>query len=173
MIGHTTQRTSEIWFEFSPGVKSATLSYRNINSVNIQNKVELSLSGEEFNTGKFLLTNLQPANRYIYKVSIDKPGTLIVTDTITTQQLWQWRKPAPDFSFPPEVARISMNHYMIYQENLMEKILPYLNQWPKKMPLLPFGLEITGTLERLTLQVIGDWHTGRRGTEVWVFWKTS
>jgi alkaline phosphatase D len=55
----------------------------------------------EFNTGIIALTGLEPATTYEYSLSITDQNkkTEIKKGVITTKTLFQWRNPAPDFSF--------------------------------------------------------------------------
>jgi len=97
MLGHTELRTTEIWLEFTPEVKKASIIYWNPKSGKNQSHLDIPLAGGEFNTGKFILTGLEPGTTYVYNITADKVTT--PTDTFTTQLLWNWRVPAPDFSF--------------------------------------------------------------------------
>ena len=97
MIGHVELRTAEIWAEFSSEVESAELSYK----TSLKNKSTASLADFVFepgsNIGRITLTALEPGTTYTYSVIVNKK--IISSGEITTQQLWQYRKPAPDFSF--------------------------------------------------------------------------
>jgi len=46
---------------------------------------------------RFRLRNLEPGTTYRYALVVDRKRT--EGGTFTTKDLWQWRKPAPDFSF--------------------------------------------------------------------------
>ncbi len=97
MIGHVELRTAEIWVEFNSEVETAELSYKKISA----NRSTPSLIDFVFepgsNIGRITLTALEPGTTYSYSVIVNKK--IVSSGEITTQQLWQYRKPAPDFSF--------------------------------------------------------------------------
>jgi len=95
MLGHTELRTSTIWVQFSNAITVAELRYNNgANSV-----AKFNVSGGEFNTATAVLTALEPGKTYQYSIFVNGGKTAVASGKTTTQQLWQWRKPAPDFSF--------------------------------------------------------------------------
>jgi len=95
MIGHTELRTSVIWLQFSSAVTAAELRYNNG-----QNTItKFKINGGEFNTASVVLTGLEPGKTYPYAVYVNGSKTAAASGQTTTQQLWQFRKPAPDFSF--------------------------------------------------------------------------
>jgi alkaline phosphatase D len=113
--GNVGLRMATIWAEVSPSVKKVSVKYfdvskaTTINKVlgkpdpiiynfNIQNyKGEL---GKDFNPIKIELNGLNFNTTYNYTLLIDdkEVKTNFVTK-FTTQDIWQYRKPAPDFSF--------------------------------------------------------------------------
>lgn len=99
MLGHTEFRTSEIWLQFAADIREAKINYQNQNGKT--GTVEINLTGGGFNTGRFLLTGLEPGNIYSYTVSVNNKATVVANGKLTTQTLWQHRRqPAiPDFSF--------------------------------------------------------------------------
>lgn len=99
MLGHTDLRTAIVWYEMSSDIKEATLVYHNVKNKSAEKQLTLALTGGQFNTAEFTLTGLDPGTTYVYGVTFDKQSQPIITDTLTTQQLWQWHQPAPDFSF--------------------------------------------------------------------------
>jgi alkaline phosphatase D len=97
MIGHTELRSSTVWIEsttaagwslkyFEPGVSSSM----------VNNHPIVEPINENF-TLKFVAGNLEPGKTYQYQLLLK--GVLVATGNFTTQQLWQWRTAAPDFSF--------------------------------------------------------------------------
>lgn len=98
MVGHTELRTAEVWVEFAADVKQATLSFQRQGSISTR-AIKVTLPGGEFNTLKFILTGLEPGSEYAYSIMIDNANKAIAQGNVTTQSLWQHRKPAPDFSF--------------------------------------------------------------------------
>jgi alkaline phosphatase D len=56
--------------------------------------------GNDFNPVKIELNGLKINTTYNYSILInDKPVATSFATKFTTKELWQWRKPAPDFSF--------------------------------------------------------------------------
>lgn len=99
MLGPVELRDAKVWVEVSPEVKTVSLQYNKKgetkNSKTITYKGEL---GNEFNALCFTIGGLDINTAYQYKIWIngkaaDKSGEF------TTKDLWQWRKPPPDFSF--------------------------------------------------------------------------
>ena len=95
MIGHTELRSSVIWMQFSSAVTTAELRYYNGKN----NKLKFKLDGGEFNTSTAVLTGLEPGKMYPYSIYVNGSNTAAASGQTTTQQLWQFRKPPPDFSF--------------------------------------------------------------------------
>jgi alkaline phosphatase D len=98
MLGHTELRTAKVWVEFKKGVTSASIFIKNKSGANNKRLVEkIALSGNEFNAAHFTLSALEPGTTYKYYISVN--SQFIDSGEVTTQSLWQWRNPAPDFSF--------------------------------------------------------------------------
>ena len=98
--GNVELRNATVWVEVTPDVKNVAVQYHAENSreektVNYQGEL-----GKDFNPLKIELNGLDINTVYLYDVLIDgkkiEPG--FVTK-FTTKDLWQWRKPAPDFTF--------------------------------------------------------------------------
>ena len=102
--GNVELRTASIWLEVSATVKNVAVSYYPINEVSPKNnhtsvkyKGEL---GKPFNPIKIELNGLEFGTTYNYDILIDgEKASLPFVTKFTTKDLWQWRKPAPDFSF--------------------------------------------------------------------------
>lgn len=102
--GNVELRTASIWLEVSATVKNVAVSYYPINEVlpknnhtSVKYKGEL---GKPFNPIKIELNGLEFGTTYNYDILIDgKKASLPFVTKFTTKDLWQWRKPAPDFSF--------------------------------------------------------------------------
>ena len=98
MLGPVELRDAKIWVEVSSEVKTVSLQYNKKND--IKNKTIL-YKGElenEFNPIHFTVGGLDFNTTYQYRILINgkfsgKSGEF------TTKDLWQWRKPPPDFSF--------------------------------------------------------------------------
>jgi alkaline phosphatase D len=104
MIGQTELRTASIWMEVKTDVKLVELRFWKSGSDKKQSRVinwKGSL-GNEFNPVVFQVGGLDPATAYTYEAVATGPEKGAVTvkqGSFTTKELWQWRKPAPDFSF--------------------------------------------------------------------------
>ena len=104
MLGQTELRTASIWMEVKPDVKLVALRYWKSGSDKKQSRVinwKGSL-GNEFNPVVFQVGGLDPATTYNYEAEAtgsEKGAVTLKQGSFTTKELWQWRKPAPDFSF--------------------------------------------------------------------------
>jgi len=99
--GNTELRTAEIWLEVSTDVKKVAVNYYpTSNPTNIRKVTYKGELGQSFNPVKISLTSLEPNTKYNYQIYIDnKPIPTTFQTTFNTKELWQYRKPAPDFSF--------------------------------------------------------------------------
>lgn len=110
MLGPVELRDAVIWCEVSPEVNNVSIRFWKksapLNSRTVEYKGEL---GRDFNPVKFVLGGLDMNTTYVYQISATRQRGLFRTNTpnpagkesgeFTTKDLWQWRKPAPDFSF--------------------------------------------------------------------------
>jgi alkaline phosphatase D len=99
--GNVELRNAIIWVEVITTVKSIGVKYYpndNLKAAKtIMYKGEL---GKDFNPIKIELNGLHFNTTYAYTIIIDgKPVTPAYALQFTTKDLWQFRKPAPDFSF--------------------------------------------------------------------------
>ena len=99
MLGPVELRDAKVWVEVSPDVKTVSLQYNKKGELKtaktINYKGEL---GNDFNPIYFTVGGLHFNTTYQYKIWINgKPTTK--AGEFTTKDLWQWRKPVPDFSF--------------------------------------------------------------------------
>lgn len=101
MLGQVELRTARIWAEIKPG-SSADLWYWKKGGSD-RKKISVSTSGIAwFMPVVFDLVDLEMNTTYEYVLNVNgKKNVLDGTSngTFTTAELWQWRKPAPDFSF--------------------------------------------------------------------------
>lgn len=98
MLGPVELRDAKVWVEVSPEVKTVSLLYNKkglAQGKTIQYKGEL---GNDFNPIQFTIGGLDPNTTYQYKLLLNGKTTNAIGE-FTTKDLWQWRKPAPDFSF--------------------------------------------------------------------------
>jgi alkaline phosphatase D len=99
--GNVELRNATIWAEVTASVKQVVVKFapvdKPLQQVTIPFKGTL---GNDFNPIKIELNGLDLNTAYQYSLLIDgkeiKPG---FATKFTTKDLWQWRKPAPDFSF--------------------------------------------------------------------------
>ncbi len=98
MLGPVELRDAKVWVEVSPEVKSVSLQYGKKGGAagkTIQYKGEL---GRDFNPLCFTIGGLDFNTTYTYRIWVNGKATNRGGE-FTTKDLWQWRKPAPDFSF--------------------------------------------------------------------------
>ena len=99
MLGPVELRTARIWLEVTPDVKQVQLIYSKRTapafSKTILYKGEL---GKEFNPIEITIGGLEMNSVYDYGFLIDGKRAK-QTGSSSTRDFWQWRKPAPDFSF--------------------------------------------------------------------------
>lgn len=96
MAGPSGHRTVTLWLQ-ADAPAQVQLEYWALNDVARQRTAPAPLAADTQFTAHVPLSGLQPGTRYAYRVLLDgKP----VGDTLhfATQQLWQWRTDAPDFT---------------------------------------------------------------------------
>ena len=102
MPGDIDYRTARIWAEAGPGVDMVSVRYWKA-SENKNKFKEVFTSrqlGGDFNTVSIGLSGLDLNTTYEYEVvAHSEKGLDKRSGSFTTKDLWQWRKPAPDFSF--------------------------------------------------------------------------
>ncbi|RYY38648.1 MAG: alkaline phosphatase family protein [Chitinophagaceae bacterium] len=108
MLGPVELRDAVIWVEVGPRTKSVRLQlfdptigipkpparvvHNNMGWISYKGPL-----GNASNPIALRIPDLQPAKTYHYRILLD--GKEAAIGTFTTKDLWQWRKPAPDFSF--------------------------------------------------------------------------
>jgi alkaline phosphatase D len=99
--GNVELRTASVWLEVSKDVKKVVVEYHTNTAPNEKKQIQYQgLLGQAFNPVKVELNGLTPNTAYEYTILLDgKKQTLPFSTTFKTPDLWQWRKPAPDFSF--------------------------------------------------------------------------
>jgi alkaline phosphatase D len=90
-----------IWLEVSSDVKKVAVEYFATSNLNIKKVVAYKGElGKSFNPIKLELNDLEFGTTYEYAILIDGKKIAMPFETnFTTKDLWQYRKPAPDFSF--------------------------------------------------------------------------
>ncbi|NOT37049.1 MAG: alkaline phosphatase family protein [Saprospiraceae bacterium] len=100
MLGYIELRTAKIWCEVVPGTKTELIYWKVGNANSTQKAYKNFNKFMNFETQIFDLVNLEPGTKYMYQIiSHPKPKSINATGEFSTQELWKWRKPAPDFSF--------------------------------------------------------------------------
>ncbi len=99
--GNIEMRTASIWAEVKPSVRSVSVDYFPLGKPKEKKTVRyVGELGRDFNPVKFNLTYLQFNTTYSYTLLIDGKEVKTAFPTqFTTKDLWQYRKPAPDFNF--------------------------------------------------------------------------
>jgi alkaline phosphatase D len=98
MLGPVELRDAKIWIEVSPQVKSVSLQYKKRGESGSKSIVYKGTLGNEFNPLQLTIGGLEFNTTYEYQFVIDgKPSR--AKGEFTTKDLWQYRKPAPDFTF--------------------------------------------------------------------------
>lgn len=99
MLGPVELRDAKVWIEVSPEVKSVALQLfkkgegKPLKTIPFKGALE-----NEFNPATFTIGGLEMNTTYQYKFLVNgKPA--VQNGEFTTKDLWQWRKPAPDFNF--------------------------------------------------------------------------
>lgn len=145
MLGPVELRDAKVWVEVSPEVKSVAIRYNKKGEASSRVVAFKGELGNEFNPLSIAIGGLDINTTYQYKLLIngkptDKGGEF------TTKDLWQWRKPAPDFSF-------------------LTGSCAYFNQPPYDRPGKPYGgdstIFLTMAKEKAAFMVwLGDeWYT--------------
>jgi alkaline phosphatase D len=98
MLGPIELRDAKIWVEVSPEVKSVSIQYNRKGDSKNKTVLYKGELGSEFNPVQFTIGGLDFNTTYQYRVFINGK-TSGKSGEFTTKDLWQWRKPAPDFSF--------------------------------------------------------------------------
>jgi alkaline phosphatase D len=99
MLGAVDMRTATLWLQVSPEVHSISVNYwkegdpENIRQKNFGGELE-----REFNPVQIVVDGLDVNSHYKYQFILNGVKSP-ATGSFSTLDLWQWRKPAPDFSF--------------------------------------------------------------------------
>ncbi len=98
MLGPVELRDAKVWVEVSPEVKTVALQYNRKGDAKTNLINYRSPLGNDFNPVCFTVGGLEFNTTYQYKILVDGKPTASAGE-FTTKDLWQWRKPAPDFNF--------------------------------------------------------------------------
>lgn len=98
MLGPVELRDAKIWVEVSPEVRSVSLQVGKKGSAQRRSIAYKGELGQDFNPVQFTVGGLDMNSTYEYRFLVN--GKLVSEGgEFTTKDLWQWRKPAPDFRF--------------------------------------------------------------------------
>ena len=101
MLGYVELRSALIWMEVQPNVKNVRVDYWPIGI--LRNKKSIYYTGElgkRYNPIKLEIGDLMMNVTYQYEIFLDgQKVSLPYLTLFTTKNLWEWRQPAPDFSF--------------------------------------------------------------------------
>jgi alkaline phosphatase D len=98
MLGPVELRDAKIWVEVSPAVKSVAVQYTRKGEKKYKTVLYKGELGNEFNPVRFTVGGLDFNTTYQYTILVNgKPSGK--SGEFTTKDLWQWRKPVPEFSF--------------------------------------------------------------------------
>ena len=99
--GNVELRNATIWAEVSPEAKKVAVKFFPANNPQLIKTINYTGAlGNDFNPIKIDLNALDFNTEYSYQLVINgKPVKTNFATTFTTKDLWQYRKPAPDFSF--------------------------------------------------------------------------
>ena len=98
MLGPVELRDAKVWVEVSPEVKTVSLQYNKKGDTKTKTILYNGSLGNNFNPIQFTIGGLDMNAEYQYKIGINGKLTSY-SGKFATKDLWQWRKPAPDFSF--------------------------------------------------------------------------
>src|SRR5450755_3905113 len=99
MLGQVELRTASVWLQVSADVNSITLIYwKKGFPGNSWQKSYDGVLGKEFNPVRMDIGGLDVNSYYEYQFILNHEKTS-ASGSFHTKDLWQWRKPAPDFSF--------------------------------------------------------------------------
>ena len=99
MLGPVELRDAKIWIEVTPSVKQVQLIYhKRTEPAKIKIILYKGDLGKEFNPIQLTVGGLEMNTTYDYGFLIDGKEAK-QRGSFTTKDLWQWRKPALDFSF--------------------------------------------------------------------------
>jgi alkaline phosphatase D len=99
MLGQVELRTASVWIQVSADISSVNLIYwkKGHPETSWQKSYE-GILGKEFNPIRIDIGGLDINTQYEYQFSLNQVRSA-AAGSFHTKDLWQWRKPAPDFSF--------------------------------------------------------------------------
>ena len=98
MLAGVELRDVRVWTEVSSDVKSVAVRY-SVSGQSTTTQIDYKGAlGNAFNPITLTIGGLEPNTTYDYSIYVNGKKT-DRGGSFTTKELWQWRKPAPDFSF--------------------------------------------------------------------------
>ncbi|HEX5625110.1 MAG TPA: hypothetical protein VFX48_03760, partial [Saprospiraceae bacterium] len=99
MLGAIELRTAYVWCEVHPGT-DIQLEYWKKGERSRTHTLKPDMEDRfEFRIRSFYLTGLEPGTTYEYQLLVNRKHKTAASGSLTTQELWKFRKPAPDFRF--------------------------------------------------------------------------
>jgi alkaline phosphatase D len=99
MLGQVELRTASLWLQVSPDITSVILKYWKTGHPELSwQKIYEGPLGKEFNPLRIDIGGLDINSDYTYQFILNQAESA-ATGSFHTKDLWQWRKPPPDFSF--------------------------------------------------------------------------
>lgn len=102
MLGHTELRTARIWAEVKPGSVAELWYWKKGQPESRQKLVQNTTDKQWYATVIFDLVNLDINTEYEFACLVNNKNgraPAAADGSFRTAELWQWRYPAPDFSF--------------------------------------------------------------------------
>jgi alkaline phosphatase D len=98
MLGPVELRDAKVWVEVSQEAKTVSLQFNKKGSAQSKTINYKGGLGNDFNPISFTIGGLDFNTTYQYKIWLNGKATAKGGE-FTTKDLWQWRKPPPEFSF--------------------------------------------------------------------------
>ncbi|MBX7107045.1 MAG: alkaline phosphatase family protein [Chitinophagales bacterium] len=101
MLGYVEHREALVWIEVSQAVRSIDLKYYPADNASIAKTIHYTGAlGEAYNPEKVVLENLDMNTEYVYEIYLNnKKQAFSYPLHFKTKDIWEYRRPAPDFSF--------------------------------------------------------------------------
>ena len=98
MLGYNTLREASIWIE-TARPQEVTLRYWALNAPEYDQAISMTSSNDHGRTLTFVAGLLEPGTTYHYAFELDGITVSNEAFEFTTQTLWNFRTPPPDFTF--------------------------------------------------------------------------
>jgi alkaline phosphatase D len=101
MLGYVEHREVQIWLEVAQNVKKVEIQYNEMGKSTILSaQVDKNKLGHTYNPVKLTLEGLTMNTAYDYQIWVDgEKQKFSFPLSFHTRKLWEWREPAPDFTF--------------------------------------------------------------------------